>query len=598
MPEVLDDKKITFIVLCTDEKERQRQVDFMRKIQFRLPSVFNKFNFEIRFDIISGNLAKTCNRVLKENNAKYKIFLTTPVVTFTMELIFAMVWKFFEYPKVGMLGLFGSELPISGDYTKARNFYGVHRYSNDSKEIKLRTGKMPVFYQSVHIIDPGIFVTSENILFDEMVGDDFFIAAQSCRYRRAGYDVGVMYVEGVPLIFSEDKFIYQPKDDVDSYNEKLKQFVTLYKDIVTPLVSVCIPTYNQPHFFEIALQSALNQTYPNIEIIVGDDSTNEDTKKMIQPYLAQHSNIKYFHHGKPLGKKGGVNTTFTINKSSGEYINVLFHDDVIGAEKISRMMEYFIRDLNNRITLVVSARLEINEKGQTIRRMNPWQPLEDTVISGEEVGRRILFAKSNFLGELSTSLIKRSSLLSKDPDTGEEIFDIGIFCGVKDVAYGDFGTWLNLLKYGGECVFIKDSLSAFRRHSAQNTDDYFIRVRLLIEMFSYITIAWLNNVYLKNFDEYKFCCQNWVVFFDTYYPPKKQNYDELDDIKFFSDTMFKLRGYILENKFPEVLDCSISLLLDVLEEKNAIRPLVRQNKKNGLWEKANDGIMLHGDQRC
>ncbi|MEH7221468.1 glycosyltransferase family 2 protein, partial [Bacillus toyonensis] len=40
-----------------------------------------------------------------------------------------------------------------------------------------------------------------------------------------------------------------------------------------PLVSILIPTYNRPHYFQLALDSALAQTYPNIEIIIGDDST-------------------------------------------------------------------------------------------------------------------------------------------------------------------------------------------------------------------------------------------------------------------------------------------------------------------------------------
>ncbi len=52
-----------------------------------------------------------------------------------------------------------------------------------------------------------------------------------------------------------------------------------------PLVSVLIPTYNRPRYFEEALCSVLEQTYPNIEIIVGDDSTNEETEKGVTKIL-------------------------------------------------------------------------------------------------------------------------------------------------------------------------------------------------------------------------------------------------------------------------------------------------------------------------
>ena len=52
-----------------------------------------------------------------------------------------------------------------------------------------------------------------------------------------------------------------------------------------PLVSVLIPTKNNPQLFELALNSVLNQTYKNIGIIVSDESNNDDTERLIQPYL-------------------------------------------------------------------------------------------------------------------------------------------------------------------------------------------------------------------------------------------------------------------------------------------------------------------------
>ena len=55
-----------------------------------------------------------------------------------------------------------------------------------------------------------------------------------------------------------------------------------------PLVSILIPTYNRPHYFKIALESALAQTYSNIEIIVGDDSTNNETEKLFEPVFKKN----------------------------------------------------------------------------------------------------------------------------------------------------------------------------------------------------------------------------------------------------------------------------------------------------------------------
>ena len=591
----LDETKVLLVVIFKDEAERQQCVNVISRSQLVMLPMVNKI--EVVMLPRNANLAAACNIVVKNTNARYRLFLTVPVVFLNPFLIASVLEKFLTYPNIGMIGLIGSEIPISGDYKQAKNLYGRYYFSQDGKNVNVYFGKEPLYYQSVHMLDEGFFATSGNILFDEEIGEDFVMAAQCCLYRRAGYEIDVMSVENVGVAFKEDRCLYSRKNDPESYKKQLGVFKEKYKDIVTPLVSICIPTYNQPLFLEFALQSALTQTYPNIEIIIGDDSTNEDTKNRVQPYLQRYHNIQYFYHDGPLGRKGSRNTTFVINKSVGKYINVLFHDDLLAVNKISRMMEYFVRDLENRITLITSARINVNEKNQVTSRANPWQPSSDVVLKGEEVGRRILFSQGNFIGELSTALFKKSAILSRDSETHEEIFDIGIFCGVKDVAYGDIGTWLNLLKNGGDCIFIKEPLSAFRKHAAQNTYDLSLRVRLMIEFFNYINIAWLNNVYIHNYDEYKFCCKTWVRFFDLYCPPTT-NDEESEDIKFLRSTLKKAREYIVEEKFPEVLNCSIKFLLDVLPITNEIRPLIRRNKKTGLYEKANDGVMLYGEQRC
>lgn len=455
---------------------------------------------------------------------------------------------------------------------------------------------MPLMFQNVHMVDSSFFATSQKISFDEKAGKNFLMAAQGCRYRQEGREVGVLYFDEGMIAFSKDACIYSSAVDAENYAKQLQNFVNDYKDIINPLVSICIPTYNQPRFVEFALQSALAQTYKNIEIIIGDDSTNEDTKNMIQPYLKKHKNLKYFYHGGPLGKKGGNNIRFLLNKSAGKYINLLFHDDYIFPEKISRMMEYFTRDLENKITLTVSARVLIDDKNQILGQMNPCKPTEDLILSGRDVGRKILFSKINFLGEVSTSLIKRENILAQDPETGENETAIGVFCGVQDKVYGDFGTWLNLLKDGGECVFIKETLSAFRRHPQQNTYDMSMKTRLFLEFMGYLTVSWLNNLYFNNYDEYKYCVRHWKIFYDTYCPRIPES-EAAEDINANRKILDKMRQLIIEEKYPEILDYSINYLLSVLDEKNSITPLIKKNEKTGLYEKAFDIIPLCGEQR-
>ena len=74
-------------------------------------------------------------------------------------------------------------------------------------------------------------------------------------------------------------------------------------NIPYPLVSILIPTYNRPHYFQLALKSALAQTYPNIEIIIGDDSTDNLTEELVrQSYLPMYKNIIYIRNSPSLGQ--------------------------------------------------------------------------------------------------------------------------------------------------------------------------------------------------------------------------------------------------------------------------------------------------------
>ena len=62
-----------------------------------------------------------------------------------------------------------------------------------------------------------------------------------------------------------------------------------------PKVLIMMPTFNRPEYFQLALESAINQSYQNLEIVVTDDSTNDLTANLIQKYL-HDPRIKYHKH--------------------------------------------------------------------------------------------------------------------------------------------------------------------------------------------------------------------------------------------------------------------------------------------------------------
>lgn len=102
-----------------------------------------------------------------------------------------------------------------------------------------------------------------------------------------------------------------------------------------PLVSIVIPVYNGSNYLNQAINSALAQTYPNIEVIVVNDGST-DNNKTAAVAKAYGQRIRYFEK-----ENGGVASAlnFGITQMRGEYFSWLSHDDMYTPEKISMQME-------------------------------------------------------------------------------------------------------------------------------------------------------------------------------------------------------------------------------------------------------------------
>lgn len=100
-----------------------------------------------------------------------------------------------------------------------------------------------------------------------------------------------------------------------------------------PLVSIVIPVYNGANYLREAIDSALAQTYPNIEIIVVNDGSTDNTREIA---LSYGDKIRYFEK-----ENGGVSTALNlaIKNMRGEYFSWLSHDDVYEPDKVQLQIE-------------------------------------------------------------------------------------------------------------------------------------------------------------------------------------------------------------------------------------------------------------------
>jgi len=129
-----------------------------------------------------------------------------------------------------------------------------------------------------------------------------------------------------------------------------------------PLVSIVIPVFNGANYMKVAIDSALNQTYKNIEVIVVDDGSTDNTKEIA---LSYREKIKYFK--KP---NGGVATALNlgVHKMEGEYFSWLSHDDIYYPSKIERQVK-LVEELGKHCIIYSDFDL-INESGEVFAISN------------------------------------------------------------------------------------------------------------------------------------------------------------------------------------------------------------------------------------
>ena len=139
-----------------------------------------------------------------------------------------------------------------------------------------------------------------------------------------------------------------------------------------PKVSVIIPTYNQARFIAEAIESVLTQTFQDLEIIVIDDGSTDDT-----PEIVSRLPVKYLFQ-----KNQGVSAAFNygIKLSGGEYVAFLASDDVLLKDALQKGVDI----LDN-------------------------QPLRDG-IDADLASIRMLFSSWHFLGHGTYVFYRRDSM--------------------------------------------------------------------------------------------------------------------------------------------------------------------------------------------
>jgi len=208
------------------------------------------------------------------------------------------------------------------------------------------------------------------------------------------------------------------------------------------LVSVLMPNYNYGRYISGAIESVLNQTFEDFELIIFDDCSTDDSRKIIESYQVKDKRIKSFFHEKNIGI--ALTTNDLQSKASGKYIAHLDSDDLWEPSKLSNQLAILQK---NDSMIVWSEGRVIDENGvptgKTFTQMNSATKKKKSGIIFEE----LLFG--NF--------IFRSSLIYKRDFAKDIRYDAAL------KFLNDYKFVVNLAK-NQPFYFIKEPLAKYRLH--------------------------------------------------------------------------------------------------------------------------------------
>lgn len=132
-----------------------------------------------------------------------------------------------------------------------------------------------------------------------------------------------------------------------------------------PLVSVICLSYNHEAYVVEALNSVINQTYPNIELLIADDCSTDNSAIVIKDWLKEHPNVQFLSNNTNLGSNKTFNQLAKIAK--GEYIIDLAADDVLLPNCIEKQIATFQNSKYKSLGIVYGNLIEIDENGAFLK---------------------------------------------------------------------------------------------------------------------------------------------------------------------------------------------------------------------------------------
>jgi len=234
--------------------------------------------------------------------------------------------------------------------------------------------------------------------------------------------------------------------------------------VVDPKVTVIITCYNSSRFIRKTMDSVLNQTYDNLEIVATDDGSKDDTREILGGYLPR---IRILHHRGNANLGEGPSMNLAINETESEFIAFLDHDDIWYPNKIKEQVEIFQRYPD--VALVYTNGYVIDENDNILYKLLPDDFQEETVPG------KILV---NCYIRTPSSVMVRRNVINQIGSFNTDLFTV------------DHELWVRMSEVG-RFFYLPEYLTGYRSHEGQKSlnremwEDEFILLREACKRYPY-----------------------------------------------------------------------------------------------------------------
>jgi len=228
-----------------------------------------------------------------------------------------------------------------------------------------------------------------------------------------------------------------------------------------PKVSIVLPNYNYARYLDERIQSLLNQTYGDFELIILDDASTDNSTEVIEKYTEDpRVKTKFYSENSGLPYKRWNDGA---DLAQGEYLLIAGADDSCHPALLEKLVEKL--DKHPSVGLALSQSIEVDSNGKYMRSCLEWTNdlnkerwKEDFVAEGKEELQYLLF--KNTIPNASNVLMRRKIFI----EAGK--FDVNLRLAA------DYLLWIQMLMVS-DIAFISEPLNYFRKHSGTVTSSTF-----------------------------------------------------------------------------------------------------------------------------